>query len=74
MKFIFDQTVGSVMNIVLFIVLINLLKGTGVWRSWELVVEVRFIILPVYCLLSTWVLSTVLPQVYRQTDRQVLFI
>ncbi|PLB33547.1 uncharacterized protein BDW47DRAFT_129844 [Aspergillus candidus] len=39
MKFMLDQTVGSVMNIVLFVVLINLLKGAGWNRSWELVCE-----------------------------------
>ncbi|PYH97699.1 hypothetical protein BO71DRAFT_395948 [Aspergillus ellipticus CBS 707.79] len=39
MKFLLDQTVGSVMNIVLFVVLINLLKGEGVGRTGELVVE-----------------------------------
>ena len=42
MKFMLDQTVGSVMNIVLFVVLINLLKGAGWIRSWELVCEVCF--------------------------------
>ncbi|RAK96717.1 uncharacterized protein BO80DRAFT_416251 [Aspergillus ibericus CBS 121593] len=30
MKFLLDQTIGSVMNIVLFVVLINLLKGVDV--------------------------------------------
>ncbi|KAA8643455.1 hypothetical protein EYZ11_001409 [Aspergillus tanneri] len=39
MKFLLDQTVGSVVNIVLFVVLINLLKGMGWTRSWELVWE-----------------------------------
>ncbi|KAF7122679.1 hypothetical protein CNMCM5793_000789 [Aspergillus hiratsukae] len=39
MKFILDQTVGSVMNILLFIVLINLLKGVGWRRIGELIVE-----------------------------------
>ncbi|KAI9933822.1 hypothetical protein ASPWEDRAFT_312145 [Aspergillus wentii DTO 134E9] len=38
-KFILDQTVGSVMNIVLFVILINLLKGSGWGRAWELVCE-----------------------------------
>ena len=42
MKFLLDQTVGSVMNIVLFIVLINLLKGENLVRTWELVCEVCF--------------------------------
>lgn len=42
MKFLLDQTVGSVGNIVLFIVLINLLKGVGVGGVWGLVVEVSF--------------------------------
>ncbi|PWY83511.1 hypothetical protein BO70DRAFT_379306 [Aspergillus heteromorphus CBS 117.55] len=39
MKFLLDQSVGSVMNIVLFVVLINLLKGEGVARVGELVLE-----------------------------------
>ncbi|KAL7655512.1 hypothetical protein ACMYSQ_007458 [Aspergillus niger] len=39
MKFLLDQTVGSVLNIVLFIVLINLLKGVGVGDVWGLVCE-----------------------------------
>lgn len=41
MKFILDQTVGSVMNILLFIVLINVLKGVGWRRIGELILEVR---------------------------------
>jgi hypothetical protein len=60
MKFIFDQTVGSVMNIVLFIVLINLLKGEGPIRAWELVVEVRGIHL---CS------AVLLPLLYYSTSR-----
>lgn len=43
MKFLLDQTVGSVMNIVLFIVLINLLKGENLGRTWELVCEVSVV-------------------------------
>ncbi|RHZ55919.1 uncharacterized protein CDV56_101399 [Aspergillus thermomutatus] len=39
MKFFLDQTVGSVMNILLFIVLINVLKGVGWRRIGELVRE-----------------------------------
>ncbi|RHZ51101.1 hypothetical protein CDV55_100918 [Aspergillus turcosus] len=39
MKFILDQTVGSVMNILLFIVLINMLKGVGWRRIGELILE-----------------------------------
>ncbi|KAL1970352.1 hypothetical protein VTN77DRAFT_5512 [Rasamsonia byssochlamydoides] len=35
MKFFLDQTVGSVMNILLFIVLINLLKGASWSVVWE---------------------------------------
>lgn len=49
MKFLLDQTVGSVMNIVLFIVLINLLKGENLGRTWELVCEVCLLIV---CLLA----------------------
>jgi hypothetical protein len=41
MKFFLDQTVGSVMNILLFIVLINVLKGVGWRRIGELIYEVR---------------------------------
>ncbi|KAJ5542627.1 hypothetical protein N7535_005050 [Penicillium sp. DV-2018c] len=39
MKFFFDQTVASVVNLVLFVIIINLLKGQTVKRSWELVLE-----------------------------------
>ncbi|KAH2293159.1 hypothetical protein KXV50_003788 [Aspergillus fumigatus] len=39
MKFVLDQTVGSVMNILLFIVLINVLKGVGWSRIGELIYE-----------------------------------
>lgn len=51
MKFLLDQTVGSVGNIVLFIVLINLLKGVGVGGVWGLVVEVfiSFIHIILFC-------------------------
>ncbi|KAL4890730.1 hypothetical protein BDV59DRAFT_90365 [Aspergillus ambiguus] len=38
-KFFLDQTVGSVMNIVLFVVLINLLKGMNWARVYSLVCE-----------------------------------
>lgn len=41
MKFILDQTVAGVVNIVLFVVLINLLKGeVGVGGLWKLVCDV----------------------------------
>lgn len=40
MKFLFDQTIAGVVNIVLFVVLINLLKGASFGRVWELVIEV----------------------------------
>ncbi|KAJ5557235.1 hypothetical protein N7513_002821 [Penicillium frequentans] len=39
MKFLLDQTVAGVMNIVLFIVLIHFLKGETLKRLWELVLE-----------------------------------
>ncbi|KAL2842230.1 hypothetical protein BJY01DRAFT_5269 [Aspergillus pseudoustus] len=39
MKFFLDQTAGGVLNIILFVVLINLLKGTSLERAWELVLE-----------------------------------
>lgn len=45
MKFFFDQTVAGVMNIVLFIVLINFLKGESLGRVWELVLEVCRVLL-----------------------------
>ncbi|KAF4766078.1 hypothetical protein N7455_005066 [Penicillium solitum] len=38
MKFFFDQTAASIVNLVLFVVLINLLKGETLAKSWELVV------------------------------------
>ena len=40
MKFFFDQTAASIVNLVLFVVLINLLKGETLAKSWELVVLV----------------------------------
>ncbi|KAL3449273.1 hypothetical protein BJX65DRAFT_46669 [Aspergillus insuetus] len=39
MKFLLDQTAGGVLNIILFVVLINVLKGTSLGRAWELVLE-----------------------------------
>lgn len=42
MKFFFDQTVAGAMNIVLFVVLINFLKGESVGQVWELVLVVCF--------------------------------
>jgi protein Mpv17 len=42
MKFFLDQTVASITNLVLFVVLINLLKGENLGRVWELVILVRF--------------------------------
>ncbi|KAJ5474368.1 hypothetical protein N7475_003934 [Penicillium sp. IBT 31633x] len=39
MKFFFDQTAASIVNLVLFVVLINLLKGETLARSWGLVVS-----------------------------------
>lgn len=41
MKFFFDQTLAGAMNIVLFVVLINFLKGQSFGRVWELVLLVR---------------------------------
>jgi hypothetical protein len=41
MKFFFDQTAASIVNLVLFVVIINLLKGESLKKSWELVVLVR---------------------------------
>ncbi|KAJ5952910.1 uncharacterized protein N7479_011323 [Penicillium vulpinum] len=38
MKFLLDQTATSIANLVLFVVVINLLKGESLKKSWELVV------------------------------------
>jgi hypothetical protein len=43
MKFFFDQTLAGAMNIVLFVVLINFLKGENLGRVWELVLLVRLL-------------------------------
>jgi hypothetical protein len=40
MKFFLDQTIGSVVNIILFIVLINSLKGAGWSVVWEAIGKV----------------------------------
>jgi hypothetical protein len=40
MKFLLDGTAGGIINIVLFVALINLLKGESCGRVWELVFEV----------------------------------
>jgi len=40
MKLLLDQTAGGILNIVLFVGLINLLKGASLARTWELVLEV----------------------------------
>lgn len=40
MKFLFDQTAASIVNLVLFVVIINLLKGESLAKSWDLVVLV----------------------------------
>ncbi|KAL4870462.1 hypothetical protein BDV12DRAFT_58513 [Aspergillus spectabilis] len=39
MKFLLDQTAGGILNITLFVALINLLKGASWGRAWELVLE-----------------------------------
>lgn len=44
MKFLFDQTIAGVVNIVLFVALINLLKGASFGRVWELVLEVCLLV------------------------------
>jgi hypothetical protein len=62
MKFLFDQTVAGVVNIVLFVFLINVLKGVALKRVWELVIEVclvDFSSAPIFaCLLLTWLNRT----------------
>ena len=45
-KFLLDQTAGALLNITLFIVSINLLKGEGPVRIWELIGEVRYVLSP----------------------------
>ena len=49
MKFFFDQTAASIVNLVLFVVLINLLKGETLAKSWELVVLVSCSVLEQQC-------------------------
>ncbi|KAL5341495.1 hypothetical protein BJX70DRAFT_358953 [Aspergillus crustosus] len=39
MKFLLDQTAGGILNIILFVALINLLKGASWQRAYELVLE-----------------------------------
>ncbi|KAL2871550.1 uncharacterized protein BJX67DRAFT_165345 [Aspergillus lucknowensis] len=39
MKFLLDQTAGGILNITMFVVLINLLKGASLGRACELVLE-----------------------------------
>ncbi|KAL4924755.1 uncharacterized protein BDV17DRAFT_205127 [Aspergillus undulatus] len=38
-KFLLDATIGGILNIILFVMLINLLKGTSLSRACELVLE-----------------------------------
>lgn len=53
MKFTLDQTVAGVVNIVLFIVLINLLKGeVGIGGLWKLVCDVCFPCLACFLILD----------------------
>ena len=52
MKFLVDQTVAGVINIVLFLVLINYLQGGSWTRGWELVQEVSEISSSVLAFLS----------------------
>jgi hypothetical protein len=47
MKFLFDLTVAGAMNIVLFVVLINFLKGESLAKVWELVLVVCFLLFSV---------------------------
>ncbi|PTU18926.1 hypothetical protein P175DRAFT_0518331 [Aspergillus ochraceoroseus IBT 24754] len=71
MKFLLDQTVGSVANIVLFIVLINGLKGSGGGRIYGLVCEdftpIMIARLKYRPLVSTLMYTVVAP------DRRVVF-
>ncbi|KAJ5608741.1 hypothetical protein N7528_009308 [Penicillium herquei] len=71
MKFIFDQTLAGVMNIVLFVVLINFLKGEGLQRLWELVLlDFRPIMIArlKYRPIVSTLMYTVIP-----VDRRVVF-
>ncbi|KAJ5225368.1 hypothetical protein N7468_006593 [Penicillium chermesinum] len=71
MKFFLDLTVASGVNIVLFVVLINLLKGESLSRTWELIfIDFRPIMsarLKYRPLVST-LMYTVIP-----VDRRVVF-
>ena len=50
-KFLLDQTAGALLNITLFIVSINLVKGEGPTRIWELIEEVCFSLpSPYFCI------------------------
>ncbi|KAJ5787552.1 hypothetical protein N7457_002542 [Penicillium paradoxum] len=71
MKFFFDQTATSVVNLVLFVVIINLLKGETLDRSWGLVVtDFRPIMIArlKYRPLVSVLMYTVIP-----VDRRVVF-
>ncbi|KAJ5166137.1 uncharacterized protein N7482_004918 [Penicillium canariense] len=71
MKFMFDLTVAGAMNIVLFVVLINLLKGQSLGKVWELVlVDFRPIMLArlKYRPVVSTLMYTVIP-----VDRRVVF-
>lgn len=52
MKFLFDLTVAGAMNIVLFVVLINFLKGESLAKVWELVLVVSLFSVEL-CILSS---------------------
>ncbi|OOQ82869.1 putative peroxisomal membrane protein 2, pxmp2 [Penicillium brasilianum] len=71
MKFLFDQTVAGAMNIVLFVVLINFLKGENLSKVWELVlVDFRPIMIArlKYRPVVSTLMYTVIP-----VDRRVVF-
>ncbi|CEJ59762.1 hypothetical protein PMG11_08371 [Penicillium brasilianum] len=71
MKFLFDQTVAGAMNIVLFVVLINFLKGETLSKVWELVlVDFRPIMIArlKYRPVVSTLMYTVIP-----VDRRVVF-
>ncbi|KAL4794928.1 hypothetical protein BDV19DRAFT_364165 [Aspergillus venezuelensis] len=70
-KFTLDATLGGILNIILFVMLINLLKGASLSRSWELVL-VDFKPIMVARLKFRPVVSTLMYTVVP-LDRRVVF-
>ncbi|KAL4940264.1 hypothetical protein BDV06DRAFT_197030 [Aspergillus oleicola] len=70
-KFTLDATLGGILNIILFVMLINLLKGSSLSRAWELVLE-DFMPIMVARLKFRPVVSTLMYTVVP-LDRRVVF-